>query len=87
MADFSATPSYSDVSRDIRYAAEVYGCRLSVRSRAGIRWKAKDALDLAEPSMIVSEVIKIFGHFVKFAVEQPENSVFKGWMLPTVQNM
>ena len=24
MADFSATPSYSDVSRDVRYAAEVY---------------------------------------------------------------
>ena len=30
--------------------------------------KAKDALDLAEPSKIVSEVIKIFVHFVKFAV-------------------
>ena len=30
--------------------------------------KAKDALDLAEPSKVVSEVIKIFVHFVKFAV-------------------
>ena len=36
--------------------------------------KAKDALDLVQPSMVVSGVIAIIGHFVKF-VEQ-EVTVF-----------
>ena len=40
--------------------------------------KAKDAVDLAKPSMVVSEVIKIFGHFIKFAIEQPESSASAG---------
>ena len=44
--------------------------------------KVKDALDLVQPSMVIAEVVAIFGHFIKFAVEQPESSVLAGQVSP-----
>ena len=52
------------------HAAEVLNPAVSQYDLAQVyTGKAKDALDLAEPSMVVSEVIKIFVRFVKFAVQ------------------
>ena len=51
---------------------------MQLKSKVAVS-QAKDAMDLAEPSMVVLEVIKVlFGHFVKCAVEQPESSVSAG---------